>query len=97
MKPGVPANTLTAYQTDPSVGGGITAYGPEPATRASLPSCTAAPGSVYWSILPLPLVSRTKGAPPCAFTASPVSSHSLVLSQPATGPDPENHSVLSAS
>ena len=29
--------------------------------------------------------------------ALPVSSHTLVLTQPATGPEPESHSVLSAS
>src|SRR3569833_1256110 len=97
MKPGVPATTLTVYQTEPSVGCGMTAYGPEPATRMSLPACAGAPGSVYSSTLPLPFVSRTNGAQPCAFTASPVASHTLVLTQPATGPVPENHRVLSAS
>src|SRR3954453_754332 len=97
MNPGVPANTFTVYQTEPSVGCGITAYGPEPATRMSLPAWAGAPGSVYSSTLPLPLVSRTNGAQPCAFTASPVASHIFVLTQPATGPVPETQSVSSAS
>src|SRR6059058_815929 len=52
------------------------------------------PGSVYSSTLPLPLVSRTNGAQPCALTASPVSSHSLVLTQPATGPVPEPKRII---
>src|SRR6478752_913040 len=97
MKPGWPTNTLTVYQTEPSVGCGITAYGPEPAIRMSLSASAGLPGSVYSSTLPLPLVSRTNGAQPCALTASPVSSHSLVLTQPATGPVAETQSVSSAS
>src|ERR1700745_1380265 len=97
MKPGVPAKTLKVYQTEPSVGCGITAYGPDPAIRMSLSACCGAPGWVYSSTLPLPLVSRTQGAQPCAFAASPVSSHTLVLTQPATGPLPESQSVFSAS
>src|SRR3954453_13227563 len=97
MNPGVPANTLTVYQTEPSLGCGITASGPEPATRMSLPACAGAPGSLYSSTMPLPLVSRTNGAQPCALIASPVSSQIFVLTQPATGPLPENHKVSSAS
>src|SRR3954466_6133642 len=97
MNPGVPANTLTVYQTEPSLGCGITAYGPEPATRMSLPASAGLPGSVYSPTLPSPLVSRIHGAQPCAFTASPVSSHVFRLIHPATGPDPDSHSVLSAS
>ena len=65
--------------------------------RMSLPGSAGLSGSVNSSSLPLPLVSSTNGAQPCAFAASPVSSHTLVLIQPATGPVPENHSVLSAS
>jgi hypothetical protein len=61
----------------------------------SLPLSAGLPGSVYSSTLPLPLVSSTHGAQPCALTASPVSSKTLVLSHPATGPLPENHSVSS--
>src|SRR5919201_6057209 len=97
MKPGRPTNTLNVYQTEPSVGCGITAYGPEPAIRVSLPASAGLSGSVHSSTLPLPLVSSTHGAQPCAFAASPVSSHTLVLTQPATGPVPDSHSVLSAS
>src|SRR5215510_8621363 len=97
MNPGVPANTLKVYQTEPSVGCGITAYGPEPAIRMSLPASAGLSGSVYSSALPLPLVSSTHGAQPCALAASPVSSHTFVFTQPATDPVPENHSVLSAS
>src|SRR4030081_287773 len=97
MKPGVPANTFMVYQIEPSVGCGITAYGPDPAIRTSLSACIGAPGSVYSSTLPLPLVSRTHGAQPCAFTASPVSSHIFVLIHPATGPVPDSHNVSSAS
>jgi hypothetical protein len=47
--------------------------------------------------LPLPFVSSTHGAHPCAFAASPVSSHTLVFTQPATGPLPETHNVSFAS
>src|SRR5215471_14959092 len=54
-------------------------------------------GSTYSSSLPLPSVSSTNGAQPCAFSESPVSSSTLVLTQPATGPVPLNHSVLSLS
>src|SRR5919112_4085549 len=97
MKPGVPANTFVVYQTEPSVGCGMTAYGPEPAMRMSLPDSAGLPGSDHSSTLPLPLVSSTKGCQPCAFTASPVSSQVLVFTQPATGPLPESHSVSSAS
>src|SRR6185436_18652606 len=96
-KPGGPTKTLNAYQTDPSVGCGMTAYGPEPAIRISLPGCAGCPGSVHSSTLPLPLVSSTHGAQPWALTASPVSSQTLVLTQPATGPLPESQSVSSAS
>src|SRR5918994_4486291 len=63
----------------------------------SLPACVGWPGSVHSSTLPLPLVSSTNGAQPCALTASPVSSHTFVLTQPATGPLPESHSVSSTS
>src|SRR5262245_5485475 len=65
--------------------------------RVSLPACAGCPGSLHSSTLPLPLVSSTNGAQPCALAASPVSSHTLVLTQPATTPLPESHSVLSAS
>ena len=65
--------------------------------RMSLFASAGWPGSVKSSSLPLPLVSSTHGAQPCAFCASPVSSNTLVLTQPATGPVPLNHSVLSAS
>src|SRR5262245_28019442 len=97
MNPGRPANTLKVYQTEPSVGCGITAYGPDPARRMSLPASAGLSGSVHSSTFPLPLVSRTHGAQPCALAASPVSSHTLVLTHPATGPLPESHSVSSAS
>ena len=63
----------------------------------SLPGSAGLPGSVYSSTLPLALVSSTNGAQPCALAASPVSSHTLVLTQPATGPEPESHRVSSAS
>src|SRR3954469_5745742 len=65
--------------------------------RMSLPGSCGLPGSVHSSSLPLPLVSSTSGAQPCAFTGSPVSSSTAVLIQPATGPVPENHTVSSAS
>ena len=46
-KPGVPPNTPTVYQTEPSTGLGITAYGPDPgATRVSLAGSGGWPGSV---------------------------------------------------
>ena len=64
--------------------------------RMSLP-CSGLPGSVNSSSLPLPLVSATNGNQPVAFCASWVSSQTLVLIQPATGPVPDIHSVLSAS
>src|SRR3989441_13296729 len=65
--------------------------------RTSLPASAGLSGSVHSSTLPLPLVSSTHGAQPCALAASPVSSHTLVLTQPATGPLPDSHSVSSAS
>ena len=86
------------YQIEPSTGLGITAYGPEPGTiRLSLAGSIAWLGSTYSSRLPLPLVSRTNGDQPCACAASPVASNTLVFTQPATGPVPESHRVLSAS
>src|SRR5262245_53531618 len=97
MNPGVPTNTLKVYQTEPSVGCGITAYGPEPAIRMSLPASAGLSGSVYSSTLPLPVVSSTHGAQPCDLAASPVSSQVLVLIHPATGPVPDSHKVSSAS
>src|SRR6266849_8851219 len=63
----------------------------------SLPASAGLSGSEYSSTLPLPLVSSTHGAQPCALAASPVSSHVLVLTQPATGPVPENQRMSSAS
>src|SRR5439155_26132524 len=96
--PGVPPNTPTVYQIEPSFGCGITAYGPEPATmRLSLAGSIGWFGSTYSSRAPLPLVSSTKGDQPWARAASPVWSNTLVLTQPATTPVPESHSVLSAS
>src|SRR5262245_43792033 len=65
--------------------------------RLSLAGSVAAFGSTKSSSLPLPLVSSTNGAQPCALAASPVSSNTLVLSQPATCPVPLNQSVASAS
>src|SRR6185503_17930494 len=96
--PGAPPNTPTVYQIEPSTGLGITAYGPEPGTmRLSLAGSTGWLGSTYSSRLPLALVSRMNGDQPCDFTGSLVCSNSRVLTQPATGPVPLNHSVLSAS
>ena len=65
--------------------------------RMSLARRAGWPGSVKSSSLPLPLVSSTNGVQPIAFCASWVSSHTLVLIQPATGPVPDIHNVLSAS
>src|ERR1700722_10743876 len=88
----------TVYQIEPSTGLGITAYGPEPGTmRLSLFGSIGWLGSTYSSSLPSPSVSSTNGAQPSAFCASPVSSITLLLSRPATGPAPLNNSVLSAS
>src|SRR5262245_25637521 len=88
----------TVYQIEPSFGCGITAYGPEPAIRRlSLFGSAGWFGSTYSSSLPLALVSSTNGAQPTAFCGSPVSSHTRVLTQPATCPVPESHSVLSLS
>src|SRR5215475_4350600 len=42
-------------------------------------------------------MSSTNGAQPVDFCGSPVSSHTRVLTQPATGPVPDSHSVLSLS
>src|SRR5215471_8171021 len=42
-------------------------------------------------------MSSTNGAQPVAFCESPVSSHTRVLIQPATGPVPLSHNVLSLS
>src|SRR5215831_13826339 len=42
-------------------------------------------------------MSSTNGAQPVAFCESPVSSNTRVLTQPATGPVPLSHSVLSLS
>src|SRR5579872_5839246 len=53
----------------------------------SLLGSSGRPGSVYSSRLPLPLVSTTSAVHPCAFSASPVASNSLVLNQP-TAPVP---------
>src|SRR6186997_2394427 len=95
-KAGVPAPTPTVYQTEPSTGLGITAYGP-PAIRLSFAGSTGWSGSTQSSRLPLPLLSSTNGDQPCAFAASPVSSSTLVFTQPATGPLPLTHSVSFAS
>src|ERR1700681_1003100 len=85
-------------QIAPSFGCGITAYGPEPGTmRLSLLASACWFGSTYSSSLPLPLTSSTNGAQPTAFCGSPVSSNTRVLTQPATGPVPLSHSVLSLS
>src|SRR5271167_2669033 len=64
--------------------------------RMSLPGSVGLPGSVYSSSLPLPLRSSTNGAQPCALAASPVSSHTAVSIQAATGPLPLTHSVMGA-
>src|SRR5262245_42254534 len=88
----------TVYQIEPSFGCGITAYGPEPAIRRlSLAASVGWFGSMNSSSLPLPLMSSTNGAQPVAFWASPVSSHTRVLTQPATWPVPLSHRVLSLS
>src|SRR6516165_6619551 len=95
---GGPPKMPVVYQIEPSTGLGITAYGPEPGTiRLSFAGSIAWFGSTYSSRLPLALVSRTNGDQPCAFAASPVSSSTLVLIQPATGPVPLSQSVLFAS
>src|SRR5579862_886411 len=68
--------------------------------RLSLAGSTGWLGSTNSSRLPLPLVSRTNGVQPCAFTSSPVSSSSLVLTQPSTAaptPPELDHSVRLAS
>src|SRR5258708_27696652 len=68
--------------------------------RLSFAGSIASPGSTHSSRLPLPLVSSTNGAQPCARCSSPVSSNSLRLSQPITGlaePPALVHSVLFAS
>ena len=65
--------------------------------RLSLPGSAGWFGSTCSSRRPLPLVSRMNGDQPCALAASPVSSNTRVLIQPATGPVPLSHSVSSAS
>src|ERR1700758_2894507 len=65
--------------------------------RLSLLASIAWFGSTYSSSLPLPSGSSTNGAQPPAFSESPVSSKTRVLTQPATGPVPLSHSVLSLS
>src|SRR6185295_286459 len=98
MKPACPPKTPTVYQIEPSFGFGITAYGPEPPViRVSLAGSVGCPGSVKSSRLPLPLESRMNGDQPTAFSELPVSSNTRVLTQPATGPVPLSHRVLSAS
>src|SRR3974377_714697 len=63
------------------------------ANRWSLFGPKGCPGSTQGSSLPLPLVSSTKGAQPCAAAASPVRPKFLVSSQPTTSRPPLVHSV----
>src|SRR5438552_12464959 len=67
--------------------------------RLSFVGSTGWFGSTYASLLPLPLVSSTRGVHPCDFCSSPVSSNIFTLSQPTTSPPPPLlvHSVLLAS
>src|SRR5687768_9896878 len=65
--------------------------------RLSLVASTGALGSTYSSRRPFPLISMISGVHPCAFSSSPVSSHSLVFTHPTTGPPPLSQRVLLAS
>src|ERR687894_550640 len=56
--------------------------------RLSLPGSVAAFGSTYSSRRPFPLMSMISAVHPCAFSSSPVSSHSFVFNHPTTGPPP---------
>src|SRR5688572_9491966 len=65
--------------------------------RLSLAGSTGALGSTYSSRRPFPLMSMISAVHPCAFSSSPVSSHSLVFNHPITGPPPLVQRVLLAS
>src|SRR5215212_4838792 len=56
--------------------------------RLSFAGSVGALGSTYSSRRPLPFTSMISAVHPCAFSSSPVSSHSFVLSHPTTGPPP---------
>src|SRR5215211_7433492 len=61
--------------------------------RLSFVGSVGALGSTYSSRRPFPLMSRISAVQPCAFSSSPVWSHSLVLNHPTTGPPPLVQSV----
>src|SRR5215216_2426355 len=56
--------------------------------RLSFLGSVASLGSTYSSRRPFPLMSMISAVHPCAFSSSPLSSHSFVLSHPTTGPPP---------
>src|SRR5262245_22874511 len=95
MRSNAPGKPSDDAQMDPSAAG-ATAYRPF-VMRLSFVGSTGWLGSTYASRLPLPFVSRISALQPCAFSSSPVSSNSFVLSQPTTWPPPLVQSVLFAS